>query len=152
MASLKRTDKGIQVSGVEGFPDGTVIPYDYDPNYDKTTPDALKQMAVQILQYAAQQDAQGGVDSSPQPGDPLGGYADNMEPTERMGSSGNDYLDRSWSWFNKPEPAGMYRKQPQYRQAPYHTVKKKATTKKTTTKPRATAKPRKKTTKKTAKK
>jgi hypothetical protein len=148
MASLKRTDKGIQVSGVEGFPDGTVIPYDYDPNYDKTTPDALKQMAVQILQYAAQQDAQGG---SPQSGNPLSGYADEMQPTERMGSSGNDYLNRGWDWFNKPEPAGMFRRQP-YHTVPKKTiVKKKVTAKKTTTKPRAVVKSRKKTIKKPVK-
>lgn len=138
--TLRRTESGVQVYGVQGVPDGYSIPYDYDPSTDSDSEEA-KKFKIQILQYAAQQDAQGG-EPTQESEAPLGGYVDDMQPAERMTAKGARYLSNRWSWFDKSEPTGMYRKQ-RYSGVKKKTTKKPVTKKKPVIKKRAPTKTRK---------
>lgn len=119
MANFVRTQKGIQIYGVDGFKDGTIIPYDYDPDYDNQTSPELKQIAVQILKRATSGSKTDAVDIMDSKGDIY------------LGSGWNS-LDNNMSWFSKSEPPSFYDRKQRYIS---DTIpKKKVTTKKTTKK------------------
>jgi hypothetical protein len=101
MTNFIKTQKGIQIYGVNGFRDGTIIPYDYDPNYDTETSPELKQIALQILQRVTSGSKTDAVDNMDLKGDTY------------LGSGWNS-LNNKMSWFSKSEPPSFYNRKQRY--------------------------------------
>lgn len=129
--SYRRTANGIQIYDVEGFPDGTLIPYDYDIEYDTSTPEHLKQRAYDILQMAMSENQSDTRQTSMRQ---TGGVS-GKQPVELMDSKGNAYLNSGWNalgrrwdevgrgwtaldkkltWFDRSEPPSIYKRNQKY--------------------------------------
>jgi hypothetical protein len=103
MVKIQTAEGGVYVSGAPPLPDGTFIPYNYDPSQDNTTPPEVKELVVRILEQVALQ--QGNVSAEPASvaRAPPGSQYNTRAPTGTYNCSPQDALcviNSKWNAFS----------------------------------------------------
>jgi hypothetical protein len=140
MPRIEKADGGIYVYDVAPLPDGTFIPYNYNPTTDDKTPPEIKQMVVQILNYVAEQESMGGASYMEQTGAPEGSpraSSTKFRAMEHMDNKAMGLLTKRWGWLDKQdEPPDLYTRGQRYTKKPRSKPIKKTRKKTTKTTPK----------------